>query len=100
MDANLESLRGLEQNLTELGYDTSSIPIVMQWNKRDLPNVVPEQDLERRINPEGFPAFGASAVSGEGVFDTLKAITKLVLMNLRSNVIQPKVDEIHHSKSL
>ncbi len=87
MDENRESLEGLKKNLIEQGYDFSKIPMVMQWNKRDLPNVAPVSDLERQFNSGDVPSFEASAVTGEGVFETLKMISKLVLMNLKGGEI-------------
>lgn len=86
MEANLESLDGLEKNLAEQGYDISKIPLVFQWNKRDLPNVTPCEDLEKRLNKWGAPSFEAAAVNGEGVFETLKEVSKLVLMNLKGGL--------------
>lgn len=86
MDANIESLKGLEANLAEQGYDISKIPLVMQWNKRDLPNLVAEEDLQKTLNKWDVPTFNASAIRGDGVFETLKMISKLVLMNLKSGL--------------
>lgn len=86
MDANIESLEGLEKNLTEQGYDISKIPLVFQWNKRDLPNVTAVENLQEKLNRWGAPAFEASAVKGEGVFETLKEVSKLVLMNLKGGL--------------
>ncbi len=86
MEANIESLDGLEKNLTEQGYDISKIPLVFQWNKRDLPNVTPCEDLEKRLNKWGSPAYEAAAVNGNGVFETLKEVSKLVLMNLKGGL--------------
>jgi len=86
MKANIESLEGLKKNLVEQGYDLNKIPIVMQWNKRDLPNIVSTQDLERQLNQFDFPSFEASAVKGEGVFETLKTISKLVLLNIKGGL--------------
>jgi signal recognition particle receptor subunit beta len=86
MDANIESLRGLKSNLIEQGYEIEKIPLVMQWNKRDLPNVSPTQDLEERLNEFDVPTFEATATEGIGVFETLKMISKLVLMNLRGGL--------------
>ena len=79
MDENIESLINLEENLKEYGYDIDSIPMVIQYNKRDLPGVLPVEELNRRLNPKGRPWFEASATMGNGVFDTLKLIIKLVL---------------------
>ena len=86
MEANLESLKSLEKNLTEQGYDISKIPLVMQWNKRDLPNATGIADLHNALNKWGVPEFEAVAVKGTGVFDTLKMISKLVLMNLKGGL--------------
>jgi signal recognition particle receptor subunit beta len=86
MEANIESLDGLEKNLTEQGYDISKIPLVFQWNKRDLPNVTPCEDLEKRLNKWGSPSTEAAAVNGSGVFETLKEVSKLVLMNLKGGL--------------
>lgn len=86
MEANLESLKSLEKNLTDQGYDVSKIPLVMQWNKRDLPNTTSVKDLQNALNKWGVPEFEAVAVKGVGVFDTLKMISKLVLMNLKGGL--------------
>jgi mutual gliding-motility protein MglA len=86
MEANLESLEDLKKNLLEQGYEIDKIPIIMQWNKRDLPNVMSIKDMERKLNPLGLPSFPATAVSGEGVFETLKASSKFVLMNLKTGM--------------
>jgi len=86
MEANLESLQGMEKNLKEQGYDIEQLPIVMQWNKRDLPNVVSIEELESKLNKRGLPSFESVATDGVGVFETLKTISKLVLMNLKSGL--------------
>lgn len=86
MEANIESYQGLEKNLADQGYDVSKVPVVMQWNKRDLPNVVPVEDLQMQLNKRKFPAFEATAVSGEGVFETLKMISKSVLLNIKGGL--------------
>lgn len=86
MEANLQSLESLKENLAEQGYDVSKIPLVMQWNKRDLPNVSPVSELEKSLNNLDVPSFEASALKGDGVFETLKMISKLVLMNLRGSL--------------
>jgi len=84
MEANIESLENLRTNLTEHGYDLDKIPYVVQYNKRDLPNAAQMDELKSLLNPTTVPDFEACAVSGEGVFDTLKAVAKLVLQELRS----------------
>ena len=70
-------------NLSEQGYDLNRIPYVVQYNKRDLPGVVPVEELHRLLNPRGVLEFPASARTGAGVFDTLKAVAKLVLVDLK-----------------
>ena len=83
-EANIESLDNLKANLRDQGYDINKIPWVLQYNKRDLPNAVGIEELQRELNPEGKVAeFEASAQSGKGVFETLKALAKLVLADLK-----------------
>ncbi|MCM2349638.1 MAG: ADP-ribosylation factor-like protein [Bacteriovoracaceae bacterium] len=86
MEANLESYQGLERNLTDQGYDISKVPMVMQWNKRDLPNIVPVEDLQFQLNKRKFPAFEAVATNGQGVFETLKMVSKSVLLNIKGGL--------------
>ena len=83
MEANLESLENLRTNLAEQGYDLDKIPFVVQYNKRDLPNAAELAELKRLMNPKNIPDFEATATNGVGVFDTLKAIAKLVLTELK-----------------
>ena len=83
MEANIESLDNLRFNLEEQGYNLDNIPYVVQYNKRDLPNAVPTEELSQVLNPTKVPEYEAVAVSGEGVFDTLKALAKQVLTELR-----------------
>ena len=83
MEANIESLDNLRQNLQEQGYNLDKIPYVVQYNKRDLPNAIPLSELEEALNPTKVPSFEAVAPKGIGVFDTLKAVAKLVLTELR-----------------
>ncbi|HWR83653.1 MAG TPA: GTPase domain-containing protein [Candidatus Deferrimicrobium sp.] len=85
MDENIESLVNLEENLREYGYDLNDLPLVVQYNKRDLPGVLPVEKLEALLNSRGWPFFEASAVIGNGVFDTLKLIIKLVLERAKSS---------------
>ncbi len=79
MDENIESLVNLEDNLHEYGYNMDDLPVVIQYNKRDLPGVLPVSEMESKLNTRGWPSFEASATIGNGVFDTLKLIIKLVL---------------------
>ncbi|HWP35119.1 MAG TPA: GTPase domain-containing protein [Thermodesulfobacteriota bacterium] len=83
MEANLESMENLRVNLAEQGYDLDRIPFVIQYNKRDLPNVAPVEEMRRLLNPRGVPDFEATATTGEGVFETLKAVAKQVLTELK-----------------
>ena len=83
MEANLESLENLRTNLAEQGYSLDKLPYVIQYNKRDMPSVAPTEELRAMLNPSNVPDFDAVAVSGQGVFDTLKAIAKLVLTELK-----------------
>lgn len=86
MEDNLESFEGLKRNLEEQGYNLEDIPIVMQWNKRDLPNTVAVQDLESKLNKMELPSFESTATTGVGVFETLKMISKLVLLNIKGGL--------------
>ena len=83
MEANIESLENLSSNLQEQGYDLNKLPYVVQFNKRDLPNAVGVEELRRVLNPRNVPDYQAVAPTGVGVFDTLKAVAKLVLTELR-----------------
>ncbi|MCG6949723.1 MAG: gliding-motility protein MglA [Acidobacteria bacterium] len=84
MDANVESLRNLEENLAENGFELKTIPYVLQFNKRDLPSAMLVDDMYRLLNFKGEPTFEAVATKGIGVFETLKAVAKQVLYELRS----------------
>lgn len=84
MEENVESLKNLLDNLLEYGYQLDEIPMVIQYNKRDLPGALPLEVLERALNPTGRPSFEAVAVKGDGVFDTLKCIIKIVLEKARA----------------
>ena len=79
MEANIQSYREMEEHLTEYGIDPLKIPLVIQYNKRDLPNVVSIDELQKTLNPRSLPSFEAVAPNGTGVFETLMAIAKLVL---------------------
>lgn len=85
MDANVESLFNLELNLKQHGYDLMKMPYVLQLNKRDLPNVVSSPDLKAELIRKDEPVFEGVANKGLGVFDTLKAVAKQVLLELRKN---------------
>ena len=83
MEANLESMENLRTNLAEQRYDLDKIPYELQYNKRDLPNAPEVEELRRLLTPRSVPDYEASATNGDGVFDTLKAIAKLVLTELK-----------------
>ncbi|HYH84834.1 MAG TPA: GTPase domain-containing protein [Pyrinomonadaceae bacterium] len=85
MDANVESLYNLEENLSANGYDLSKIPYVLQLNKRDLPNVLPVDEMLAELKRNGEPTHEAVASNGAGVFDTLKSVAKQVLTELRKS---------------
>jgi hypothetical protein len=85
MDANIESLYNLQENLQAQGYDLMNIPYVLQLNKRDLPNIIPSPDLATELRRKGEPVIEAVASTGVGVFDTLKAVAKQVLTELRKS---------------
>ena len=114
MEANIEAMQNLYENMAQYGYDLTKVPFLIQYNKRDLPNAAPIKDLQAQLNPgwsvedptrqkaapdpwhpgeslvfqqdggwiERAPYFEAVAVTGEGVFETLKAVAKLVLKTL------------------
>jgi len=81
-EENIQSITELELNLRRIGKDLSHFPLVMQWNKRDLPTALPVHVLERYLNRRRVPSFEAVAYSGKGVFATLRAISKCVMAQL------------------
>lgn len=83
LDANIESMENLKVNLEEQGYELEKIPFVIQYNKQDLPNCTPIEELRELLNPDSVPEFTACAQTGEGVFETLKAVAKLILLELK-----------------
>jgi mutual gliding-motility protein MglA len=83
MDANIESLYNLEENMQSQGYDLAQVPYVLQFNKRDLPNICTIEEMTGELQRKGEPTYEAVASKGIGVFDTLKAIAKQVLTELR-----------------
>jgi signal recognition particle receptor subunit beta len=84
MDANIESLRNLKENLKEHGVAFDKVPYVLQINKRDLPSAVPLPEIEKALRLKDEPVFEAVASRGTGVFETLKAVVKSVLMDLNT----------------
>ncbi len=83
LQANLDSLANLEENLAEMGLDLGEIPLVLQLNKRDLDDICSVEEMNRALNRGDWPVFEASALHGEGVFETLKGISKVTLMSLK-----------------
>jgi signal recognition particle receptor subunit beta len=81
-DANIESLYNLHENLAEYNLKLEDIPYAIQYNKRDLPEIISVGDLEQELNPQSYPSFEGVATEGVGVFDTLKSVAKAVLRNL------------------
>lgn len=85
MDANLETLDNLREHLKEHKLDFTTIPYVLQLNKRDLPNILSIDEMKKQLSVKGEPTLEAIAVQGQGVFDTLKEVAKLVLTELKKN---------------
>ena len=83
MEANIQSLADMQQHLADQGIDPDKIPLVIQYNKRDLTNAVPIDELQKALNPRNLPWFEAVASQGIGVFETLKAIAKVVMQELQ-----------------
>jgi mutual gliding-motility protein MglA len=79
---NIESLRNLHENLLEENINVRDFPMVLQYNKRDLPGVAGIAELDDALNYRNVPAFPAATISGEGVFETLKSVSQLVLQSL------------------
>ena len=85
LDANFETLDNLREHLKDHNLDFAAIPYVLQLNKRDLPNILPVEELRKQLSVKGEPVVEAVAVTGQGVFDTLKEVAKLVLTDLKKN---------------
>lgn len=83
MDANLEALENLQENLTEHNYDFAKVPYILQLNKRDLPSALPVDQLKQNLGKKGEPTLEAVAYKGVGVFETLKEVARLVLAELK-----------------
>ncbi len=83
MEANIESVENLRKNLKDQSLSLDAMPFVIQYNKRDLPNVVPVDEMNRVLNPKNVPTFEGVAATGTGVFDTLKEIAKMVIFELK-----------------
>lgn len=85
MESNMESIDDLRINLAEQGYELDKLPFTIQYNKRDLPNIVPVEDMDRVLNPRNIPWFEGVAVTGKGVFETLKSVARQVLFELKKH---------------
>jgi signal recognition particle receptor subunit beta len=81
-EANIESMHNLYENLETYGYDLESIPFSIQYNKRDMPDILSMEELRAQINPMGVPDFEGIAIEGKGVFETLSCVSKLVVESL------------------
>lgn len=82
MEANVEAMHNLYENMESYGYDIEAIPFVVQYNKRDLPDIMSVEELRSALNPMGVPDFEAVAIEGDGVFPTLSAVSKMVVQSL------------------
>ncbi len=87
LDACHASYQNLQENLRELGLNPEEIPTVFQWNKRDLRSALSLEELEATFNPRGIPSFQAVASEGQGVFETLRGITRLALARLKTHLL-------------
>jgi len=85
LEANMESLEDLRINLAEQGYELDKLPFTFQHNKRDLPNIAPVDQMNAILNPNGMQYFEAVAMTGQGVFETLKSVAKQVLFELKKH---------------
>lgn len=85
MEANIESMENLKVNLKEQGYDLDAIPFIIQYNKRDLPNISSMKELKSILNPNEVSEFESIATQGKGVFEGLKAIVKMVLSEIKKD---------------
>jgi signal recognition particle receptor subunit beta len=89
-EPNEESLSNLRQNLEELSLDPRTMPVVFQYNKRDLRNILPVEEMQKALNPGGAPAYEAAAIHGVGVFETLKHISRLSLDSIHAKIAEEK----------
>ena len=83
MEANVESIRNLQQHLRDNGFELDAVPYALQFNKRDLANAMAVDEMYRMLNFKREPTFEGTATTGQGVFDTLKAVAKQILVELR-----------------
>jgi signal recognition particle receptor subunit beta len=86
VQANVESFRNLEENLAEMGLSVDTLPLVLQFNKRDLPDICTVDEMNQALNRASWPWVEASAVTGMGVFETLKEVSKVTLLALKKRL--------------
>lgn len=86
LDANLESFDGLRKNILDFSFDLNAMPLVFQYNKRDLENLIPVETFNNLLNPRGLPYVEASAINGRGVIETLKEIARLTVPTVKRNI--------------
>ena len=86
LEANIESFKNLEENLADLGINIDDVPIVLQYNKRDLKNICSVEELNEALNKKGYPYVESIAITGKGVFETLKLISKYTLLSVRKKL--------------
>ena len=98
LNANVESFENLEENLAEMGLDLETIPVVLQYNKRDLPNILTVEELDESLNKGNWSAVEASALNGDGVFETLKTISKATLIALKNRMTKGRGDSASKPK--
>ena len=99
LEENIESLNNLRDNLVENGYDPDTVPLVLQWNKNDLPDLLPISELEEKLNEKGCPSNTGVASEGKGVFETLKKIAVLVLDKLNKEYGGGTKDKVEKDES-
>jgi len=98
LDANLDSFEGLRRNFQDQKLDMNTVPLVFQYNKRDLDNLIPVETLNNLLNPRRVPFFEASAINGRGVIETLKEIVKLTVPPVREKILGEKEEAAAFSK--
>lgn len=98
LDANLENYDGLRKNLLQHNIDLNSIPLVFQYNKRDLDNLIPVETFNNLLNPRKFPYIESSAINGVGVIETLKEISKVTVPVVRERIFGEKREEAKKEK--
>jgi len=98
LEANLESFSNLRENLAELGMSLDEVPLVLQYNKRDLQQILPVERLQKALNTTDVPYYEASARYGLGVFETLKGISRLSLKAVRQKVAPESIEKDEKEK--